>query len=93
MIIEVDDAGKESGREGGGGQWTREIQSNFRYANASGEQEYKLARKRFRIWTRRILTGDGQVLAFHKQDVGIWYETGDSTPGTTPNLSNSTLKC
>lgn len=62
------------------------------YANASGGKKSKLARKRFHIGTGRILTGDGQVIAFHKQGLGNGYETGDSTevqPGTTPNASNN----
>lgn len=91
MIIEVDDAGKEKEREEGDQGSSVQF---FRYANASGGKEKsKLARKRFHIWTGRILTGDGQVLAFHKQVVGKWYETGDSAPGTTPNQSNPTPKC
>lgn len=41
------------------------------YANNTlGDEKSKLARKRFHIGTGRILTGAGQVIAFHKQGLG-----------------------
>lgn len=91
VIIEVDDAGMGKEREDGDqGSWG----AIFRYANASeGEQENQTGKETIPHMDRRILTGDGQVLAFHKQVAGKWYETGDYAPGTTPNQSNQTPNC